>query len=185
MQRRSVLMRYCEMCGAPIQGEPYLVFIEGARLYVCAKCAKKADSVISRPSQRVSAGFPSAPVPPARKLPEPHPIRKPQGRLAAPVTTPLVQQPQETVLVQGYGQVVKRKREEMGLTLAQLGRRINEKESVLRRLEEERFRPPEYLVLKLEKELGVSLRVPPPPPPASPKPGAAQSTLKDVAKLRE
>ncbi len=35
----------CDVCGAPIEGEPVIVEIDGAVLTLCQKCARKYTSV--------------------------------------------------------------------------------------------------------------------------------------------
>ena len=64
---------------------------------------------------------------------------------------------EEFVLIENYGKVLREARERLGLDRKELGKRIGEKESVLKRVEEERMRPDEKLLKKLQKALGVEL----------------------------
>ncbi|MET1128382.1 MAG: TIGR00270 family protein, partial [Thermoproteota archaeon] len=36
MQRRQPV--YCEMCGSPVEGRPFLVTIEGVEMALCERC---------------------------------------------------------------------------------------------------------------------------------------------------
>jgi putative transcription factor len=74
------------------------------------------------------------------------------SRKRSPVTVP-----EETVVVEGFGSLVRRAREELGLTHEDLGRRIGEKTSVIRKVETERMIPDHRLAGKLEHTLGLKL----------------------------
>jgi len=182
-------MEYCEICGAPIKGKPYVVFIEGAKLRVCEKCAKKADSIIEKPFVASATLYANASA--AKPGFQSSPQRRPQGRIplnarpARPSMPFKASAGDDVILQPNYGELVRRAREKKGLTAEQLAKKLNEKESVIRRVEEEKLRPPEALVDKLEKELEVKIRASPPPAPASPKVDNAGPQLKDVAKLRD
>ncbi len=175
-------MDFCEICGAPIRGKPYIVYIEGAKLKVCEKCAKKADSIIEKPTApqpvKTQPARPFASQPSHARSPSHNQGLRPRPRPQPPV-------PQDTILDENYGEIIRRAREERGMTPEQLAKKLNEKESVIRRVEEGKLRPPELLINKLEKELEVKIRASPPPSPVSPKANNDGITLKDVAKLRD
>ncbi len=179
-------MDFCEICGAPIRGKPYVVYIEGAKLKVCERCAKKADSIIEKPTApqpvRIQSARPIALQPSRAKPPSPRPSPMPRTRPRPRAQPPL---PQDTVLDENYGEIIRHAREERGMTPEQLAKKLNEKESVIRRVEEGKLRPPELLINKLEKELEIKIRASPPPSPVSPKTSNGGITLKDVAKLRD
>ncbi len=63
-------------------------------------------------------------------------------------------------LVEGYGSKVRQARERLGLSHEELGRRIGEKASVLKRVEAERLVPDQGLTVKLEHVLRIKLLVP-------------------------
>ena len=67
----------------------------------------------------------------------------------------------ETTLevVEGYASLIHQKREQLGMTQEELGKGINEPESVIKRLETRKMRPSEALARKLEKVLRLSLLV--------------------------
>ncbi|WP_449463508.1 multiprotein bridging factor aMBF1 [Tardisphaera miroshnichenkoae] len=179
-------MDFCEICGAPIRGKPYVVYIEGAKLKVCEKCAKKADSIIEKPTgsqpTRIQPTRPAAMQLSRAKAPSPSPSLRPRTKPRPRAQPPV---PQDTILDENYGEIIRRAREERGMTPEQLAKKLNEKESVIRRVEEGKLRPPEPLINKLEKELEIKIRASPPPSPVSPKTSSGGITLKDVAKLRD
>jgi putative transcription factor len=61
-------------------------------------------------------------------------------------------------LVLDYPDRIKRARERMNLSQKELGKAINEKWSVINKLETGDLRPSDSLVLKLEKKLDIKLR---------------------------
>ena len=60
-------------------------------------------------------------------------------------------------VVEGYGAIMRRARESAGMSLKELGEKINEKESILSRIEWEKTTPPDSIARKLEKELGIKI----------------------------
>jgi putative transcription factor len=62
-----------------------------------------------------------------------------------------------TEIIEEYGIAIRRAREKKGLTQEELGKLINEKMSVITRLESERMSPNEKLARKLEKTLNSKL----------------------------
>ena len=53
--------------------------------------------------------------------------------------------------------MIRKKREELGLPLKVLAERISEKESTMKRVEEQKTLPPPELLKRIEKELGMKL----------------------------
>lgn len=60
-------------------------------------------------------------------------------------------------LVADFGELIKGKREEKDLKIEDLASQINEKASVVRRLEQGKLKPDENLAKKLNKNLGIEL----------------------------
>ncbi|MEM3194056.1 MAG: helix-turn-helix domain-containing protein, partial [Candidatus Bathyarchaeia archaeon] len=60
-------------------------------------------------------------------------------------------------VVEGFGLIVQRARERMGLTPEELGRRIGEKESVIKKIESEKIIPDIRLASKLEHALKIRI----------------------------
>ncbi|HHN81964.1 MAG TPA: TIGR00270 family protein [Methanomicrobia archaeon] len=131
----------CEICGKEFKGKGFKILVEGAELTVCYSCQKFGTSPGSR--SRVPRGAP------------------PQQRGTGPAQRPRSPSPQQKArsleLVEDYNDIVKNKREEMGLSQADLGKRISEKESLIHRVETKSIRPTNKVARKLEKELDVTL----------------------------
>jgi putative transcription factor len=136
----------CEVCGRQIFGAPIRAIIEGAKLNVCSECAK------------LSSGYW-----------EPAPKRRIRKRLSQPVIPVRQRKPTPTVtetmeLVEDFGQRVIQARRGLRLSHEDLGRKIREKVSVLRKIESGKMAPDLVLAEKLEHALKIKLRVPPKEP---------------------
>ncbi len=134
----------CEVCGHKIHTEPITAVIEGARLTVCVECAKHGKIV----HQEEIA------------LPK-HISEKTAGPVALVQKKPTVANVQITQeLTQDYANKIRVAREKLGLTHEELGKKINEKASVLRNLEAGKMEPNNQLASKLEHMLKIKLLIP-------------------------
>ena len=119
----------CDLCGKT-EDRLFKAIIEGVELNVCSVCSKfgKVIGQVKKPVIRET--------------------RKPQ-----------VAQVEEKVeiLVENYPEIIKKKRESMGLGQKDFALRINEKESIVHKIETGHFTPPISLARKLEKALGIKL----------------------------
>ncbi len=135
----------CEVCGRKIYGVPYKVVIEGAKLTVCDNCSKHGKLAWEDEPKPKSVVKPKGPKPSllvqTRKLPE-----TPAGTTVE--------------LVEGYDAVIRQAREKLGLSHEDLGKKMNEKVSVLRKIETKKMTPNNMLATKLEHILKVKLIVP-------------------------
>ena len=141
----------CEVCGRQIFGAPIRAVIEGANMTVCAKCANLGSGYWEpKPKRqlRTKKGTIRQPIQPFAK-------RK-QG----------ITVPEEFELVADLGQQVRQARERLDLSHEDLGRKIREKVSVLRKIESGKMVPDLALAEKLEHTLKIWLRVPPSEPKA-------------------
>jgi len=136
----------CEVCGRKIRGEPKKVIIEGAKMLVCEECAK-LGSVYLEPEARV---------PKASYMPEKRAKTFPTISMTKREATNLHE---ETELIENFGSLIREVREKLGLTHEDLGRKIGEKVSVLKKVESEKMFPDEKLATKLEHVLKVKLLV--------------------------
>jgi putative transcription factor len=134
----------CEVCGRKIHTEPITAIIEGARLTVCVECSKhgkiihQEEAAVSRPA-----------------------AKKPQATLPVVQRKPIVANVQITQeLTLDYANKIRLAREKLALTHEELGKRINEKASVLRNLEAGKMEPNNQLASKLEHMLKIKLLVP-------------------------
>ncbi|MEM2385642.1 MAG: multiprotein bridging factor aMBF1 [Candidatus Bathyarchaeia archaeon] len=144
----------CEVCGGRIHGKPVKALIEGARLTVCSKCAKHGTIILEEPKT------------PSLSPPTPKPKAKPR-EAAPPKPSPAVvgvgmqrAGGASLELVDDYDVRVRQAREKMGLTHEELGKKINEKVSVLKKIETRKIKPDDKLAAKLEHALRIKLLVP-------------------------
>ncbi len=135
----------CEVCGRKIHEAPIRAIIEGAKLTVCVECSKHGKVIVREEadrSQKLSPTKSTAPIPVIMKKP--------------PVAQ--VQLTQE--LTPDYSNTIRTAREKLNLTHEELGKRINEKASLLRNLETGKMAPNNQLATKLEHMLKIKLLVP-------------------------
>ena len=133
----------CEVCGHKIHDEPITAVIEGARLTVCVECSKHGKVVYEEPAAPRQA------------------VKKAQAPISMVPRKPMVANVQITQEVtEDYANTIKTAREKLGLNHEELGKRINEKASVLRNLEAGKMAPNNQLASKLEHMLKIKLLVP-------------------------
>jgi putative transcription factor len=133
----------CEVCGHKIHTEPITAVIEGAKLTVCIECSKHGKIVyeeVALPQKALKK--PQVPITMVQKKP-------------AVAKVEITQEPTED-----YANKIKLAREKLVLTHEELGKRINEKASVLRNLEAGKMVPNNQLASKLEHMLKIKLLVP-------------------------
>ncbi len=122
------------MCGKPAE-DLARALIERVELEVCMDCSKfgKVIAQVRRPSAREQG----------RQWIKKH-----------------AQQPKEEkieLIVEDYAELIKKKRESLGLSQKDFAVKINEKESLVHKIETGAFEPPIALAKKLEKILHVKL----------------------------
>ena len=132
----------CEVCGRKIHGSPIRAIIEGAKLTVCSECSKHGKIIREEPTLKQG---------PPRKPLTPIPVKKKTATATVDIT-------QE--VVEGYDSKIRQAREKLGISHEELGKKINEKASVLRKLETGKMPPNNMLVTKLERALKIKLLVP-------------------------
>ncbi|MEM2906085.1 MAG: multiprotein bridging factor aMBF1 [Candidatus Bathyarchaeia archaeon] len=166
-------MHTCEVCGRPALRLTRVV-IEGATMSVCDSCRRLGKTVADEPLPAGREGQPR----PRPRLGGVKPTRAPEdlGRAL-----------ERSALVKGYGQVVRKAREENAWSHEELGLRINEKASVIQKIEAEKLVPDDLLVRKLEHALRVKLLVEPPELPVAKvePPRPLTLTLGDVVRLKD
>ena len=121
----------CDLCGKTAESLAKAV-IEGVQLDVCNGCAKFGRVIsIKRPGAK-----------------EQHKqyIKQQQAK-----------EEKIDLLVENYAEIIKKKRESMGLTQKDFASRINEKEVTIHKIETGIFNPPLPLAKKLERFLGIKL----------------------------
>ncbi len=151
---------YCEMCGQPIYGKAYRAIIEGAEMVLCERCFRSVKAKIAPP----------------KKTSQPKP--KPKMKTKKVV---------EYVVVEDYAKRVREARERLGLSRQELGMKVGEHETVIKRIELGRLEPDLELARKLEKVLGIELvkRVEYEEVEAPSKPPTGELTLGDIVVIRK
>jgi len=140
---------HCEVCGRQILGKPYKAVIEGAKMVVCGNCVKLASAYWEeRPQRRV------------KRTAKPLPRISVSGKKQSPAIAEALE------LVDDFSLRIRRAREGMELSHEDLGRKIGEKVSVLRKIESGKMTPDHRLAEKLQHALRVKLLVPPSEPKA-------------------
>jgi putative transcription factor len=140
---RCSLLR-CEVCGCRINGKPFNVIIEAARLTVCSECAKHGKICYDEPRPK-----------PVFVKPKPTPV---MPRIQAKAQLPPVDVSIE--LSEDFGAKIRKARERLGFSHEELGKRINEKVSLLRKIETGKIAPNDRLAATLEHALKIKLIVP-------------------------
>jgi putative transcription factor len=134
----------CEVCGRKIHTEPIRAVIEGAKLTVCVECSKHGKVIVH---EETAASQPS---PTKSYVHIPVIMKKP----------PATQVQITTEVVDGYATKIRAAREKLGLSHEDLGKKINEKASLLRHIETGKIAPNNQLAGKLEHALKIKLMVP-------------------------
>lgn len=134
----------CEVCGRKIHTEPLRAIIEGARLTVCVECSKHGKVILHEEAD----------------LPK-KTLAKPQTPISVVQKRPIVAKVEITQeITEDYANKIRAAREKLALSHEELGKKINEKASVLRNLETGKMAPNNQLASKLEHMLKIKLLVP-------------------------
>ena len=134
----------CEVCGRKIHSDPVRANIEGAKLTVCVECSKHGKVIYEdAPTQQ------SSPSPTKSYAHIPVIMRKP----------PVAQVQISQEVVEDYASKIRVAREKLGLSHEDLGKKINEKASLLRHIETGKMAPNNQLANKLEHVLKIKLMV--------------------------
>ena len=148
----------CEMCGNEVEATSR-VRIERSVLQLCPSCARFGTPVepppkpaveLARPAARGGAPVAARSAPRGRRLEE----------------RDLYTEIGELELALDWGQRVRKARAALNWTPEELGKKLNEKKSVVLKIESGDIHPPDALVRKLEHLLKVRLRAEPEGTPA-------------------
>ncbi len=130
--------KQCEICGAEIAGLPQRIVIDRSTMDVCKSCAR-----FGKPEDKWTP-VPRKMVPVERAFI----VKRPQPR---DHFKDLVE------LVPEFGRKIRNAREALGMSPEQLGVRIKEKATLLKKIEREDISPEDEVRKKLEKELKIKL----------------------------
>jgi putative transcription factor len=162
----------CEVCGRKIMGPPFKVMIEGAKMLVCGECAKLGSVAWEDKTEPRMKKI-------VRRLPRP---------AVAPRKQPSLAVDESFELIDDFGAKIRQAREKLGMSHEDLGKKISEKVSVLRKIEIGKMTPNNLLTEKLQHALRIKLMVPVSEPKvpakalASSRPSAP--TLGDIAMVK-
>jgi putative transcription factor len=162
----------CEVCGRKIYGKSYRVMIEGAKLTVCSKCAKLGTVIWDETKPMSSAKAPT------RRLTLKTRSKKPPQAIVE----------SGLELAEGFDGKIRQARRKLGLSHKELGRKISEKVSVLKKIETGKMTPDNRLATKLEHTLKIKLLVQASEekiPKAKNKPVSRELTLGDLIQLNK
>ena len=160
----------CELCGADV---PRLknVAIDATILSVCTDCSRFGDEVAT-PALRQSTMPPII----AQRL---------EMRQRRMTPRDVYTQAGELELAEDFPARIRQAREARGWKQADLGAKINERVSVIAKLESGAISPGDALVRKLERELGIKLKERVEPVAAKKQAVGGGITLGDLIKMRE
>jgi putative transcription factor len=161
----------CEVCGRKIHSSPIRAEIEGAKLTVCVECSKHGK-IIWEEDPTLKREVPNKPLTPIS-------VRTTKRKSEASVDV-------SQELVEDYYSKIRQAREKLGISHEELGKKISEKESVLKKIETRKMAPNNMLVTKLEHALKIKLLVPVSEEkikPEGPKPPNRELTLGDLMQL--
>jgi len=133
-------MSECEVCGCQVRGEPILVQIGGAKMWVCPKCSKLGTE-IKRPPGAAPPG-----ARPATGKPTP-----PQRRRTRDVFDMM-----QGEVVDNFGELIRETRMKKGWSQKDLAHEIKEKENLIKKIETG-FLPEDDVLKKIEKSLEITL----------------------------
>jgi len=146
----------CEMCGNDVE-TLNRVRIEGSVLRVCPDC-QRFGVVLDAP--------PPAPVAPAAPGRSAGPRALPRGRPME--ERDLYKEMPEMDLAEDWSKRIRLAREKLTWTPEEFGKRLNEKKSVVLKIESGHFRPPDAQIRKIEQLLKIRLRAEPAPAGGAP-----------------
>lgn len=160
----------CELCGAEVSRTKN-VAIESSVLSVCNDCARFGQEVSTPVVRRGS-------LPPviAQRL---------EARQRRQTPRDVYANPAVEELAEDFPTRIREAREVRGWKQADLGAKINEKASVIAKLESGAMTPGDSLVKKLERELGIKLMEKLEPVVVKKAPAAGGITLGDLVRLRD
>lgn len=121
----------CVLCGRDFK-ELKRIKLEGSLIEVCDRCAESFGRLVEKPGYKM--------------------IKK-KVRLGGIKSL----KEDKFELVPNYGSYVKKSRQAKGLKRANFAEMINEKDSVIRRVEKGQLRPDDKLIKKIEDALGIKL----------------------------
>jgi len=91
---------------------------------------------------------------------------------------------EDSIFIDNYGKKIIEARKSMNLTREEFAKKINEKESIIKRVEHEDMRPNEALTKKIERFLNISLTETYERKKITSKPAKGKLTLGDIVEVQ-
>jgi len=148
-------MVQCEMCGAETS-DPKTVKVEGAELDVCSECADFGTEVKTQQKSSTSTKYSTGSSSSAGSSSS-------SGRSSGSSGSSGGGRRRRDMfddmgeLAQDYDELIRRAREKKGLSQADLANELNEKASLIRKVERGDTLPSDSVQTKIERELGIDL----------------------------
>jgi putative transcription factor len=175
---------YCELCGSVIEGRGIERLIEGTTMLVCSKCARFGEPIRSSPPVTTTTS-----VTPIRRRKKRTPRTPTSKSRRKKVSIP---SPEKFFslyeIVEDYSTIIRKAREKMELTQEELGQELNEKVSVIQKIETGRVKPTDpKFIIRLEHTLDIKIHRPIEEEAYTPPPtkGKDFTTLGEVVKFRK
>jgi putative transcription factor len=146
----------CEMCGNDVEATSR-VRVEGSTLNLCADCARFGKAINPPPS---AAPAPAGP----RKVAYAGGASRAGGRGRSMQERDLYTEIGEMELAPDWAKRIRVAREALHWTPEEFGKKLNEKKSVVLKIESGSFRPADDLVRRIERLLKVRLKADPAAP---------------------
>jgi putative transcription factor len=160
----------CEMCGKKVT---FLkkVTIEGVSLEVCSECAKFGiESKKEAPKE----------VGPRPIIAQRLEVREKRGR-----PRDVLEKGEKDDLIEDYGARIRAARERAGMSQKDLAMKINERVTILSKIEANQMQPDEKIISKLQKELGIVLKEKVPDVVAAKESARQSLTLADLIRMQK
>ena len=181
------------MCGTFVGPDLVEAEVDGVRMLLCWKCSKfgtntpsKSDGVFDD-SQESEVTFVKSK--PGGKGPSVSHVKVKTGSSQHSSTGRKRRYrdslDSDEVLIEDYGEVIRNARKAKGYSLEQFAQMINEKSSLLQKIEKSEFNPPQKLIVKIERKLDISLKEEASAPVYTGPSSSKSTTLGDVVKLKK
>lgn len=146
------LSSFCELCGRQVNESLKSVIIEGTVLRVCPRCSTRGKPYEPRTPKNIRNALPKGPTPSISS----QITNQPRVNLRANPRS-RIQLTDNTVLIHDFGRIIREARMKKGLSHEQLGLKMSEKASLLKKIETGALKPDELLAKKFERYLQVKL----------------------------
>ena len=167
-------MPTCEVCGREVRAVNEIA-LEGAKLLACSRCAKLGEPV-RRPTTRPYTSKPRTALhpssPPSHQIPSYR--RKTKPRYS----------PRELVAVEDFRHLIRKAREHRDMSQQDVARKLNERASVIAKLESGKMTPTIKIARKLERLFNLTLLEEAESIDLSPASHPSNTTLGDVVQVK-